>query len=77
MTLKKIGSVEKITKIESSLALDPNIVVKEIEKSWKTRKMTIDELHDAVKSMGVIDYADEDLRAVIELLTSVGFEITQ
>ena len=49
----------------------------EIEKSWKTRQMTIDELHDAVKSMGVIDYADEDLRAVIELLTSMGFKITQ
>ncbi len=77
MPLNKIGSAVKITKIESSLALDPNMVVKEIEKSWKTRQMTIDELHDAVKSMGVIDYADEDLRAVIELLTSMGFKITQ
>ena len=77
MPLNKIGSAVKITKIESSLALDPNIVVKEIEKSWKTRRMTIDELHEAVKSMGVVDYADEDLSAVIELLKSMGFEITQ
>ena len=77
MSLKKYGSAVKITKIESSLALDPNIVVKEIENSWESKQMTIDELHEAIKSMGVIDYGDEDLRSVIELLTSIGFKITQ
>ena len=77
MSLKKYGSAVKITKIESSLALDPNMVVKEIEKSWQTKQMTIDELHEALKSMWIIDYGDDDLRSVIELLTSVGFKITQ
>lgn len=77
MALNKIGSAGKITKIEASLALDPNIVVKEIEKSWKTKEMSIDDLHDAIKSMGIIDYDTEDLRAVMELLQSVGFKISQ
>lgn len=77
MTLKKIGSPEriKVLKMTGSLAFDPNLVAKHIKDTWHNPTITIDQLHEAVKAMGIVDYTSDDFNEVINLLKSSGVEV--
>ena len=76
MALRKIGSPEKIKVVkESAFAFDPNIIVKEIQKKWPNSEISTDQVHEAVKSLGIVDYATEDMNEVLRLLDSVGISV--
>lgn len=75
--LKKTGAPAKINVIKvSSFALDPNLIAAELERNWSGKKITIDQLHEAVKSIGVVEYSDNDMKDLIGLLQGMGFVVT-
>lgn len=76
--LKKTGTKVKINVVKKSgFSLDPNLIAAEIEKKWPGgKKVSIDQLHEAVKSIGVIDYSDDDMQDLVGLLQSTGFTVT-
>jgi hypothetical protein len=74
--LKKIGSPERIKVVKmSALAFDPNLVVKHIKETWKQSTISKDQLHEAVKALGIINYNPEDITEVINLLNSSGVTV--
>ncbi len=77
MALKKIGSPEKIklVNVESALAFDPHLVVKKIQESWTNPTITIDQLHEKLKSMGIVDYQQDDMTEIINLLNASGLTV--
>jgi hypothetical protein len=78
MSLKKIGSPVKIVRItESALALDPNLIVTKLKEKYPTKSFSLDQLHEALKSIGVIDYSSDDLQHLIDLLQSSGVTIVK
>jgi hypothetical protein len=74
MSLQKVGTPESI-KVTGGLNLDPNLVTKEIIKTWKSKEISLDELHEFVKRMGVVDYSSEDMNHVVRMLQSSGFVV--
>lgn len=76
MSLKKIGSPEKIKIVkDSGFSFDPNIIVKEIQQKWPNLDISTDQVHEAVKSLGIVDYNSEDMNEVLRLLDSVGIAV--
>jgi hypothetical protein len=78
VALKKIGSPQKITVIKrSSFAIDVNYLVALIEKQSPTKAVSLDQLHNAVKSIGILSYTAEDMNSLVSRLQAVGFKITK
>lgn len=76
MSLNKIGSPEKIRVIkDGALAYDPNLIAKKIKETWKQPTISKDQLHEAIKSLGIINYNPEDLTQIINLLNSSGIAV--
>jgi len=76
MALRKIGSPQKIRIVkEGEFAFDPNIIVKEIQKKWQNSEISVEQVHEAVKSLGIINYNSEDMNEVLRLLDSVGISV--
>ena len=76
MTLKKIGSPEKIQLIKKgSLSFDQNLFVKKIVETWGKKPITIDQIHESAKAMGIIDYNAEDMDNIVHLLESSGVSV--
>ncbi len=75
--LKKTGVAVKIKIVKSSgFSLDPNLIASELDKKWPGKKISLDQLHEAVKSIGVIEYGQDDMSHLVELLQSTGFTVT-
>jgi hypothetical protein len=79
MSLKKIGTPVKMILVEksSAFALDINMLASLIEKKWTNKKITLNQLHEALKSMGVSNYLSEDMGELVSRLQSIGFEISK
>ncbi len=79
--LQKKGYPEKIVQVISNktgtLSFDPNLLVKLIKDKLNQPEISLDQLHEATKSAGVIDYTSEDMNHVIELLQSSGITVLQ
>lgn len=76
MALKKIGSPQKIHIIKNSaFAFDPNLITKRIKETWDKPEITKDQLHEAIKAIGIVNYSPEDLTEVIDLLNSTGIKV--
>jgi diketogulonate reductase-like aldo/keto reductase len=76
MALNKVGSPEKIKLVKmGALSFDPNLIVQKIKETWKQPSITKDQLHEAVKSIGIVNYNPEDIAQVINLLNSSGVTV--
>ena len=77
--IKKVGTPQKISKIvrETGFSLDPNLIVKKLKDTWKEPKISLNQLHELVKSLGVGDYTSDDMNHVVELLQSSGITVTE
>jgi hypothetical protein len=75
--IKKYGTNSKITKVikDSAFALDPNLVAKQLIDKWPNKKISLDQLHEAVKSIGVLNYESKDMTDLVGLLQSAGFTV--
>ena len=78
MALKKQGSPTKIKIVkQSGFSLDPNFLAEMILKQIPSKKLTIDQLHSALKSIGVNNYQADDLSILMDRLQAIGFSISK
>jgi len=78
MALNKRGSPNKLEVVKNaSFSIDPNFLAEMILKQVPSKKLTVDQLHSALKSIGVNNYGSDDLNILIERLQSSGFEVSK
>jgi len=78
MALNKIGSPYKLKVVKNSgFSIDPNFLAQTLLKQWPKKELSIDDLHTALKSIGVINYSSDDLSVLIGRLEAVGFKLTK
>ena len=77
MVLRKYGHPVKLDVIKSgAFAFDANLIAKKIEEAIPSKKLSINQLHESIKSLGITDYSSSDLGNLINLLKATGFSIT-
>ena len=78
MALKKQGSPTKIKIVrKSGFSLDPNFLAEMILKQIPSKKLSIDQLHSMLKSIGVNNYQADDLSILMNRLQAIGFSISK
>jgi hypothetical protein len=78
MALKKQGSPSKIKIVkQSGFSLDPNFLAEMIQKQIPSKKLTVDQLHVMLKSIGVNNYQADDLSILMDRLQAIGFTISK
>lgn len=78
MPLHKKGSPTKIKIVRNAgFTLDSNFLAEIILKQLPEKKITIDQLHNSLKSIGVDNYSSEDLNILVGRLQAIGFTVTK
>ena len=78
MALKKQGSPSKIKIVkQSGFSLDPNFLAEMILKQIPSKKLTVDQLHSALKAIGVNNYQADELSILMDRLQAIGFSISK
>ena len=78
MSLSKRGSPNKMKVVKNAgFQIDPNFLAEMILKQVSSKTLTVDQLHSALKSIGVNNYNPDDLNVLIARLESAGFDISK
>lgn len=78
MPLHKIGSPHHLKVVKySGFSVDPNYIAEILSKQWPKKQLSIEDLHSALKQIGVVDYSSDDLSVLIGRLEAVGFKVTK
>jgi hypothetical protein len=78
MALNKKGSPTKIKVVKNAgFSLDPNYLAQMILKQIPEKTLTIDQLHSALKSIGVSNYSSDDMNVLVDRLQAIGFSISK
>jgi hypothetical protein len=76
MSLSKKGSPTKIRVVKNaSFAVDVNSLAERFLKDWPNKKITIDQIHNSLKSIGIVNYSSEDMSVLTSRLQAIGFSI--
>jgi len=76
MALSKRGSAAKIQVVKNAgFSLDENFLAEMILKQIPEKKLTMDQLHSALKSIGVINYGADDMAVLVDRLKAIGFSV--
>lgn len=76
MALNKRGSPSKLKVVKNAgFQLGVNYLAELILKQIPDKELSIDQLHEALKSIGVRDYQAEDLSELMNRLQAIGFTI--
>ena len=76
MALNKRGSPTKIKVVKNAaFAVDVNSLAERFLKDWPNKKITMDQIHNSLKSIGVINYSSEDMSVLTSRLQAIGFSI--
>jgi hypothetical protein len=74
--LNKKGSPQAIKVIKkASFTIDENFLAEIILKQVHTKKLSVDQLHSALKSVGVDGYDADDFNVLVDRLQSSGFDV--
>ena len=77
MPLHKKGSPSKISIIKNAgFSMSVDALAQSFLKDWPSKKLSIDQIHASLKSIGIINYSSEDLSTFISRLESIGFSVT-
>ena len=77
MALNKRGSPNKLQVVKNAgFTLDPNYLSEMILKQVPEKKLSVDQLHSALKSIGVVNYSSDDMNILLERLKAIGFSIS-
>jgi len=78
MALKKQGSPSKIKVVKNAaFAVDVNSLAERFLKDWPNKKITIDQIHNSLKSIGIVNYSSEDMSVLTSRLQAIGFTINR
>jgi hypothetical protein len=76
--LNKIGTPQKINIVkQSAFQVDLNVLATILRDKWPDKSLSVNELHEALKGLGVIDYQAEDMQTLVGRLQAIGFKITE
>lgn len=77
MALNKRGSPVKIKIVkDAGFTLDVNFLSEMILKQIPEKKLSMDQLHNALKSIGVVNYVADDMAILIDRLQAIGFSVS-
>lgn len=78
MALHKKGSPTRIKVVKNAgFTLSENFLAEMILKQIPSKKLSIDQLHMMLKSIGVINYSSDDLSILMNRLQAIGFSISK
>ena len=78
MALKKQGSPTKIKLIKNAgFTVDSNFLSELFLKQWPEKKVSVDQIHNALKSVGISNYQADDLSILMNRLQAIGFTISK
>jgi len=76
MALNKRGSPSKIQVVKNAgFTVDPNFLAEMVLKQVPKKSLSVDQLHAALKSIGVVNYGSDDMNVLIDRLKAIGFTI--
>ena len=76
MALNKIGSPAKLKVVkQSGFIINVNYLAEMLLKQWPDKKVTQDQLHSALKSIGVDNYQADDMSELMSRLKAIGFSV--
>jgi len=76
MALNKIGSPNKISVIkQSAFEVDLNLLASMLKEQWPDKTLTVNDLHEALKSIGIVEYKAEDMQELVGRLQAIGFTV--
>lgn len=76
MALNKIGSPSKITVVKyGGFSVDPNFLAQTLLTQWPNKQLFVEDLHSALKQIGIVDYSSDDLSVLIGRLEAIGFKV--
>ena len=77
MALSKRGSPAKIQVVKNAgFSLDPNFLAEMILKQIPEKTLSMDQLHSALKSIGVVNYGADDMATLVDRLKAIGFSVS-
>jgi hypothetical protein len=78
MALNKRGSPTKLKVVkQSGFVINVNYLSEMLLKQWPDKKISVDQLHSALKSIGIDNYSSEDMSELMNRLQAVGFSISK
>jgi hypothetical protein len=78
MALKKQGSPTRIKVVKNAtFAVDVNALAERFLKDWPTKKITMDQIHESLKGIGIVNYSSEDMSVLVSRLQAIGFTIVR
>ena len=76
MSLKKTGFPVKLEIIKKgSFSINENVLAEKFLQNWPNKQITVDNIHEGLKQMGIDNYSSEDLSGIMNRLQAVGFSI--
>jgi uncharacterized membrane protein YjjP (DUF1212 family) len=76
MALNKRGSPAKIQVVKNAgFTLSENFLAEMILKQIPEKEISVDQLHNALKSIGIINYSSDDMAVLMDRLQAIGFSI--
>lgn len=76
--INKIGTPESVVVGKtSSFVVDPNLLAAWIAQKIETKEVSVADLHDVLKGMGISDYESADMDALIVSLSAVGVVVVR
>ena len=78
MALNKRGSPSKIQVFKNAgFIINVNYLSEMLLKQWPDKKITTDQLHSALKSIGIDNYQAEDMSELMGRLQPIGFVVSK
>ena len=76
MALHKTGSPAKIKVVKkSAFEIDINMLASLLLDQWQTQTISLNQLHEGLKSLGIINYTAEDMQELTGRLQAIGFTV--
>jgi hypothetical protein len=76
--LNKIGTPNKLQILkQSAFEVDLNVLASVISDKYPEKKLSINDLHEILKTLGVTDYKAEDMQELVGRLHAVGITVTE
>jgi hypothetical protein len=76
MSLTKFGSPQKLNIVkQSAFEVDLNLLASMLKEQWPDKTLSVNALHEALKSIGIVEYKAEDMQELIGRLQAIGFTI--
>lgn len=72
--INKTGSPARINVVKrSAFEIDINMLASLLLDQWQTQTISLNQLHEGLKSLGITNYTADDMAELVGRLQAVGF----